>query len=102
MNAVPSYMPTRTIWLCLLGGMGAWRVLEGVRGSGASSVFFGVGLVLFGVREFLQPILFNQSAFSPARPELAIGPPVLLKTLEVVAVIAWLVGAIWSLMERSP
>src|SRR5579859_5996044 len=86
MDSSLSHLPTRIAWLCLFGGVGTWRILHGVGARDTSSVLIGIAAILFGVRAFVQPLLFNQQAFSQPPGERAIGPRSLRFVIEVLAV----------------
>jgi hypothetical protein len=82
-----SHLVTRTLWLIFGVGVGLYSVMEGVHAHQVGITLPGIGMMLFGIAWFMQPVVLDKpvSTLTASSQEVAIGPPALRKILTLGA-----------------
>lgn len=101
MASLRRHLPIRLFWLSLMGLVGVLSVHEGIGSHSLGRLLAGIGLILLGVLNFLEPLRLRtpaQRLFSPSRA-VAIGSDRLRLTLSAFGFTALMLGALLKLFD---
>ena len=96
MKNLPSHFLTRIIWLIFGVGIGAVSLVDGIHTNMLGTSLLGMGMALFGVCWFMQPLLFKTpiSALAATVQRTTIGSKKLYLVISFSAMACLTVGMV--------